>query len=61
MAVDSKNSLVLADDRLIALVGVKDLIVVDAGDAILICPREHSQEVRVVVEALEKQGKKKYV
>jgi mannose-1-phosphate guanylyltransferase len=61
VAVNSKNSLVLADERLIALVGVKDLIVVDAGDAILICPREHSQEVRAVVEALEKQGKKKYL
>ena len=48
-------------DRLIALVGVKDIIVVDAGDAILVCPREQSQDVRAVVEALEKQGLKKYL
>ena len=61
VAADTTNSLVLAQDRLIALVGLKDIIVVDSGDAILICPRERSQDVRAVVEALEKQGKKKYL
>ncbi len=61
LAVDTKNSLVLAQDRLIALVGLDNVIVVDAGDAILICPREKSQDVRAVVEALEKQGQKKYL
>ena len=61
LAVDTKDSLILADDRLIALVGVKDLIVVDAGDAILICPREMSQEVRSVVDALNKEGYKRYL
>jgi mannose-1-phosphate guanylyltransferase len=60
-AVNSKNALVLAKDRLIALVGVKDLIVVDAGDAILVCPREHSQEVRALVDAMEKSGQKKFL
>jgi mannose-1-phosphate guanylyltransferase len=54
--VDSRNNLVLAHDKLIALVGVKDLIVVDSGDALLICPRENSQQVRAMVEQLEKTG-----
>jgi mannose-1-phosphate guanylyltransferase len=61
VSVDSADSLILAQDRLIALVGVNDLIVVDAGDAILICPREKSQNVRALVEALEKSGHKKHV
>jgi mannose-1-phosphate guanylyltransferase len=61
IAVDTKNSLVLARDRLIAVVGMKDIIVVDAGDSILICPREKSQDVRAVVEALEKQGLTRYL
>ncbi|MFZ5433915.1 MAG: mannose-1-phosphate guanylyltransferase, partial [Calditrichota bacterium] len=45
ISAESQNNLIMAKDRLIALVGVKDLIVVDAGDAILICPREESQRV----------------
>ncbi len=61
IAVNTKDSLVLAQERLIALVGVKDIIVVDAGDTILVCPREQSQDVRAVVEALEKRGLKKYL
>ena len=48
-AVATKRSLVLAQDKLIALVGVDNLVVVDAGDAILICPREGSQQVRAIV------------
>lgn len=33
-------------ERLLAVLGVKDLVVVDAGDAVLVCPRERAQEVR---------------
>ncbi|RPH95097.1 mannose-1-phosphate guanylyltransferase [candidate division KSB1 bacterium] len=59
--VDSRNNLVLARDKLVALVGVKDLIVVDAGDAILICPRDESQQVRAMVEQLAKTGREEYL
>jgi len=59
--VDSSNSLVLAKERLIALVGVENLVVVDAGDAILICPRESSQQVRSVVDALHEAGQDVYL
>jgi len=43
--------------RPIALVGVEDLIVVDAGDALLVCRRGDSQSVRAVVEALKVRGR----
>jgi len=56
LMVKSRRNLILAQNRLIALVDMDDVIVVDAGDAILICPREKSQDVRAVVEALEKNG-----
>jgi mannose-1-phosphate guanylyltransferase len=59
--VDGKNNLVLAGDKLIAVIGSQDLIVVDAGDAILICPREGSQQVRAVVDQLEKKGLNEYL
>ena len=51
------NSYVEAGDRIVALVGVKDLVVVDTPDAILICHREHSQDVKWVVEKLKHLGK----
>jgi mannose-1-phosphate guanylyltransferase len=38
---------------LIALVGVKDLIVVDAGDAILVTSRAHAQQVRELVKSIQ--------
>lgn len=39
--------------KLVALVGVHDLVVVDTGDALLIMPRERAQDVRSVVDALK--------
>ena len=43
--------------RLIALVGVEDLIVVDTGDAVLVCRRGASQKVGQVVKNLEERGR----
>ena len=39
--------------RLVATLGVNDLVIVDTGDVLLICPRERSQEVRELVERLK--------
>lgn len=46
-----------ASGRTIALVGTTDLIVVDTGDALLVCRRGDSQSVRAVVEALKARGR----
>ncbi|HEX7070622.1 MAG TPA: mannose-1-phosphate guanylyltransferase [Rhodothermales bacterium] len=40
------------DDRLVVLVGIHDLVVVDSGDAVLVCHRESSQQVKHVVDYL---------
>ncbi len=42
--------------RVIALVGVEDLVVVETDDALLIVPRARSQEVKDVVDALKARG-----
>ncbi|MFN3200532.1 MAG: mannose-1-phosphate guanylyltransferase [Bradymonadia bacterium] len=39
--------------RLVALVGVEDLVVVDTEDALLVCPRDRAQDVRKVVDRLK--------
>ena len=52
--VASRNTTVVAESRLIAAVGLEDLIVVDTSDALLVCHRNCAQDVREVVEELKK-------
>ncbi|MCF7836611.1 NTP transferase domain-containing protein [Candidatus Gracilibacteria bacterium] len=57
-AVDSTGNFVkTASPKFVALVGVKNLVVVETADAILICAKEKSGEVKKIVQALEKKGK----
>ena len=53
--IGSENSTVFAGDRLVATIGLKDMVVVDTPDATLVTPKERVQEVRKIVETL-KQG-----
>jgi mannose-1-phosphate guanylyltransferase len=60
IAVDARGNLVRdlgGNKRVIALVGVSDLVVVDTGDALLVIPRDRAQDVRAIVDALKAQGK----
>jgi mannose-1-phosphate guanylyltransferase len=61
IGIDAGNSLVHSPGKLVALVGVRDLLVVETDDALLICRRGRSQDVRKVVETLEKNDKKEYL
>ncbi len=56
IGVDSGDSLVYSPDKLVAIVGVQDIFVVETKDALLICRRDRSQDVRKVVEEIEKKG-----
>jgi mannose-1-phosphate guanylyltransferase len=59
VAVESKGNLVRAgSDRVIALCGVENLCVIETDDALLIMPRERSQDVKKIVEALEARGRR---
>ncbi len=51
--LDSSGCVVLGGKRPVAVVGMKDVVVVDAGDAVLVLPKDRSQDVRKVVEALK--------
>jgi mannose-1-phosphate guanylyltransferase len=59
--VDSGENYIYAPDKLVAMVGVKNLIVVDTGDAILICRKNKSQDVKEIVEHLKKSGMDEYL
>ena len=53
---DSHNNLVHTNDRLIALVGMQDTVVVDTGEILLVMPREKSQDVKKIVEKLKEEN-----
>jgi mannose-1-phosphate guanylyltransferase len=61
LGVDTKNCLIESSGRLIATVGVEDLLVVETNDAVVVCSRERAQEVKKVVEELKKGGRTEYL
>jgi mannose-1-phosphate guanylyltransferase len=48
-------------DKLIALLGVRDLVIVDTEDALLVMPKERAQDVRRIVEQLQAKGLKRHL
>jgi mannose-1-phosphate guanylyltransferase len=61
VVVDCQGCVVLADKRPVAVVGLTDVVVVDAGDALLVVPKDKSQDVRKVVEALKARKRERYL
>ena len=62
IGLDTHNSLVYGnrDNRLIVTIGVDDLVVVDAGDVLLVCRRDEAQKVRQVVSSLKSSDREHY-
>jgi mannose-1-phosphate guanylyltransferase len=56
IAVDSTGALVHNDKRLVAVVGLDDVIVIETDDAILVCHKDRAQDVRQVTEKLKERG-----
>tara|TARA_R110002073_G_scaffold119282_3_gene260474 strand:- start:473 stop:1882 length:1410 start_codon:yes stop_codon:yes gene_type:complete len=52
----SKNNLVDSEGRLVALVGVEDLVIIDTDDALLVAHRDQVQKVKEIVQAIEVRG-----
>lgn len=59
VTVDASGNLVATRGKPVALLGVENLVVVDAGDAILVCPRDRCQDVRKIVDLLDAGGLEK--
>jgi mannose-1-phosphate guanylyltransferase/mannose-6-phosphate isomerase len=56
-AVDCSNNLVHASSRLVALVGVDNLVIVETPDAVMVADRLRSQDIKHIVNALQQQGR----
>lgn len=52
LALDASGNLLFSDAGTIAVLGVEDLVVVRTGDAVLVCPKARSQEVKRIVSEL---------
>jgi mannose-1-phosphate guanylyltransferase len=56
VGINTENTLAFGEKRLIATIGVKDMIIIETADAVLVCPREREQEVKEMVEHLKESG-----
>jgi mannose-1-phosphate guanylyltransferase len=61
LSQNAKNSYIYSEDKLIATVGVDDLIVIDTPDALLICKRGESQDVKEIVDYLRRKQMNEYL
>ena len=55
--IDGSNNTVVSPGRLVGLVGVDDVVVVDSGDALLVCRRDRVQDVKKIVAELKRRGR----
>ena len=61
LAIDSHGLLVHGGGKLVATIGVDDLVIVETDDALLVCARDRAQDVKKIVEQLKKEGKQTYL
>lgn len=58
--VGSRNCFVQSEDRLVATIGLDDLVIVDTRDALLVSHRDKTQEVKQIVKRLKETGHESY-
>lgn len=61
LTVNSHNNLIHTDGRLIALVGINDMIVIDTGHILMLAPKDRSQDVKKLVERLKEEEQDNYL
>lgn len=59
--VDTKNCIIEAGEKMMALVGMEDSIVVDTDDATLVCKKDSAGDIRKVIDELKRTGKEAYL
>ncbi len=59
--IDSRNCFIHSPQQLVATIGLDNLVIINTGDAVLICPKDRSQDVKKVVQKLKTAGLKDYL
>jgi mannose-1-phosphate guanylyltransferase/mannose-6-phosphate isomerase len=60
LSIETSNTLVHASTRLVGLVGVKDLIVIETADAVLVADKSRSQDVKYIVKKLQDDAREEH-
>lgn len=58
---DVTGCLIDSPNKMVAAIGVHDLIIVDTGDALLVCPRDQTQKIKDIVEIMKRKDMDKYL
>lgn len=61
VSIDTTNTTVYSPRKLIATIGIKDLIIVETEDALLVCHKERAQDVKKLVDKLKSDGLEEYL
>ena len=57
LAIDTTGTVLYSSGKLVAAVGVQDLVIVETPDAIMVCHKDKAQEVKAIVDALKEAGR----
>ena len=61
VSIDTKNTLSFGNKRLIATLGVENLVIIDTDDVVMVCSRECEQDVKALVELLRKENQYQFI
>ena len=53
--IDTKNTMIFGDKRLVAVMGVQDLVIVDTEDVVMVCSRDREQDVKRLVKQTQQE------
>jgi len=61
IAIDSKFNLLHTDKRLVAVLGINEIVVIDTPEILLIMPKNKSQDVKQIIDKLKQEKKEQYL
>ncbi len=61
IGVETRSSFIQGSKKLIATIGLEEIIIIDTEDAMLICARDQAQDVKLIVEKLQEDGSTEYL
>lgn len=61
ISIDTKSCIIEAQDKLIATLGIEDIVIVDTKDVTLICNKQKTNEIKEVLNVLRKENKELYL
>ncbi len=61
VGIDNQNCLIYAHDKMVATLGLDNVIIVDTPDVILICNKQRAQDIKAIIDKLKEEGKHLYL